>query len=44
VHDLILVNDDLEKAYQALESFIFSPRTQELGAKDAGKAGVSVLD
>jgi len=44
VHDLILVNDDLEKAYQALESFIFRPGTQEQGAKNASKAGVSVLD
>jgi guanylate kinase len=44
VHDLIIVNDDLENAYKELEEFIFTPRTQEQGAKDESKAGVSVQD
>ena len=44
VHDLIIVNDDLEKAYQELEDFVFIKRTQEQGAKDESKAGVSVQD
>jgi guanylate kinase len=44
VHDLIIVNDDLEKAYKELEDFIFKGNTQEQGAKDGDKAGVSVHD
>ena len=43
VHDLIIVNDDLEEAYKKLEDFIFK-NTQEQGAKDGDKAGVSVQD
>ncbi|KAF8862380.1 guanylate kinase [Acephala macrosclerotiorum] len=42
-HNLIIVNDDLEKAYQELESFIFKDRTQDQEAGDASKA-VSVQD
>lgn len=26
VHDLIIVNDDLEKAYKELEEFVYKPR------------------
>ena len=44
VHDLIIVNDDLENAYTELEEFVFKKRTQEQGAKDEGAAGVSVQD
>jgi len=29
VHDLIIVNDDLETAYKELESFIYASKTQE---------------
>lgn len=42
VHDLIIVNDDLEKAYTELEQFVFQKRTQEQGTKDEASAGVSV--
>ena len=31
VHDLIIVNDDLEEAYKTLEDFIFKDSTQEEG-------------
>jgi len=44
VHDLIIVNDDLEKAYTELEEFVFKKRTQEQDAKDKGVAGLSVRD
>jgi guanylate kinase len=49
VHDLIIVNDDLEKAYTELEEFVFKKgegkgETQKQDPKDAGKAGESVLD
>ncbi|KAK0106911.1 hypothetical protein ONS95_003628 [Cadophora gregata] len=50
VHDLIIVNDDLEEAYKKLEDFVFKgvvggeKKTQEQSAKDGGKAGESVLD
>jgi len=44
VHDLIIVNDDLEKAYKELEGFVFKKKTQEQDAKDGSKAGESVLD
>lgn len=44
VHDLVIVNDDLEKGYSELEDFVFGKRTQDQGAKDASKAGESVLD
>lgn len=44
VHDLIIVNDDLEKAYTELEEFVFKKRTQEQDAKDEGAAGVSAQD
>jgi guanylate kinase len=44
VHDLIIVNDDLETAYKELEEFIFKKKTQEQGAKDESAAGVSVQD
>ena len=44
VHDLIILNDDLEKAYKELEKFIFKEDTQEQSAKDASRAGVSVQD
>lgn len=44
VHDLIIVNDELEQAYKQLEEFIFKEKTQDQGAKDAGKAGQSVED
>lgn len=53
VHDLIIVNDDLEEAYKKLEEFVFKGdgqggeegrKTQEQDAKDGGKAGESVLD
>lgn len=43
-HDMIIVNDDLEKAYSELEAFVFKKRTQDLDAKDEGAAGVSVQD
>jgi len=42
VHDLIIVNDDLEKAYKELEAFIFKENIQDQSAKDGSKAGVSV--
>jgi guanylate kinase len=41
VHDLIIVNDDLEKAYKELERFIFETSTQEQGAKDVDKTSIS---
>jgi len=44
VHDMIIENDDLEKAYKELEDFIFKENTQEQAAKDGDKAGVSVQD
>jgi guanylate kinase len=44
VHDLIIVNDDLEKAYKELESFVFKTKTQDQSAKDPSMAGVSVQD
>jgi len=44
VHDLIIENDDLETAYKELEDFIFKENTQDQGAKDGDKAGVSVQD
>ena len=44
VHDLIIENDDLDKAYKELEDFVFEKNTQEQDAKDADKAGVSVQD
>lgn len=55
MHDVIIVNDDLEVAYRELEEFIFGKgkfagavgekqKTQEQGAGDAEKAGVSVQD
>ena len=44
VHDLIIVNDDLEKAYKELEEFVFRAKTQEQGANDESAAGVGVLD
>ncbi|KAG4415627.1 hypothetical protein IFR04_011241 [Cadophora malorum] len=53
VHDLIIVNDDLEEAYKKLEEFVFKGesgagkgegQTQEQSAKDGEKAGESVLD
>ncbi len=44
VHDLIIVNNDLENAYKELEEFIFKLRTQDQAAKDGSKAGVSVQD
>ena len=28
VHDLIIVNDDLEQAYKGLEAFIFAEKTK----------------
>ena len=40
-HDLIIVDDDLENAYKELEEFMFTPRSQEQGAKDESKIGVS---
>ena len=43
-HDLIIVNDEIEKAYDELEAFIFKEKTQDQSAKDAGKAGESVED
>ena len=42
VHDLIIENDDLEKAYKELEAFIFKENVQDQRAKDASEAGVSV--
>jgi len=36
VHDLIIVNDDPEKAYSELEAFVFKKRMQEQDAKDEG--------
>ena len=42
VHDLIIVNDDLETAYKELENFVFRTTTQ--GPKDEDMAGVSVRD
>jgi len=50
VHDLIVVNDDLEKAYTELESFIFKKREEvegevsKLAAADGEKASASVQD
>ena len=50
VHDIIIVNDDLETAYGELERFVFEEekdkagRTQEQSAKDGSMAGESVLD
>ena len=45
VHDIIVVNDDLEKAYKEIEEFIFGgEKTQEQGAKGGDKAGLSVKD
>jgi guanylate kinase len=47
VHNLIIVNDDKEQAYQELEAFIFGRdlgRTQGQPAKDGQLAGESVLD
>jgi guanylate kinase len=44
VHDLIIVNDDLENAYTELEEFVFQRRTQDQGARDEGAAGESVQD
>ena len=28
VHDLIIVNNDLERAYQELEAFVYTPSTE----------------
>jgi guanylate kinase len=47
VHDLIIVNDDLDKAYEELEAFIFGSgtgETQAQPAKDGKLASESVLD
>lgn len=44
VHDLIIVNDNLDKAYVELEEFIFKKKTQDQSAKDGSLAGQSVLD
>jgi len=45
VHDVVIVNDELERAYKELETFVFGgEKTQEQGAKDEGKAGESVRD
>jgi guanylate kinase len=44
VHDLIIVNDDLDTAYGELEEFIFRKKTQDQSAKDGSKAGESVED
>lgn len=47
VHDVIIVNDDKEKAYKELEMFIFGNelgKTQDQPAKEANLAGDSVLD
>jgi len=44
VHDLIIVNDNLEKAYEELEDFIFKKKTQDQGAKDENMVGVSMED
>lgn len=44
VHDLIIVNDDLEQAYKDLEAFIFQTKTQSQDAKDDSQTGVSVQD
>ncbi|KAL2073803.1 hypothetical protein VTL71DRAFT_11129 [Oculimacula yallundae] len=50
VHDIIIVNEDLEKAYGELEAFVFGGKvgdakeTQEQKAADGEKAGASVLD
>lgn len=44
VHDLIIVNGDLETAYKQLEGFIFKKRTQDQSAKDGNLAGQSVQD
>jgi len=43
-HDLIIVNDELDKAYDELEAFVFKEKTRDQGAKDGGKAGESVQD
>lgn len=46
VHDIIIVNDDLETAYKKLESFIFGKeeKTQDQPAANGEKAAISVLD
>ena len=46
VHDVVIVNDDLEMAYKELEKHVFGKgqKTQEQDAKDGRLAGESVLD
>jgi len=47
VHDKIVVNDDLQRAYDELEAFIFGKeavKTQEQPAANGEAAGESVLD
>ena len=44
VHDIIIVNEDLDKAFAELKTFIFGAKTQEQSAGDAAQAGVSVQD
>jgi len=45
VHDVVIVNDELERAYRELEAFVFGgEETQKQGAKDEGKAGEGVRD
>ncbi|KAL3427662.1 Guanylate kinase [Phlyctema vagabunda] len=43
-HDLIIVNDDLDRALEELEGFAFQAATQQQSAKDESKAGASVQD
>ncbi|TAQ91485.1 hypothetical protein B7494_g248 [Chlorociboria aeruginascens] len=45
VHDIVIVNDNLEKAYKELEEFVFKEKnTQEQDPKDGEEAGVSLSD
>lgn len=49
VHDIVIVNDDLDEAYAKLEKYIFegeaeAGKTQTQEAKDGEAAGKSVLD
>lgn len=43
VHDIIIINQDLDKAFQELKDFIWN-RTQEQSAANGDQAGVSVQD
>lgn len=44
VHDIIIVNDDLDKAYAELRDFIYGAETQSQPAAEGELAGKSVQD